>query len=89
MLDRHLVRGVDLAVVVTTARQRAQVVVGEVLDHAPQARVGAEEVLADVVAALDRVLLELAVDGAVHLVDEHAVDVAGEQLVPARDPRSP
>ena len=35
---------------------------------------------------LDRVLLELAVDGRVHLVDEHAVDVAGEQLVPLRAP---
>ncbi len=86
VLDRHLVRGVDLAVVVTAARQRAQLVVGEVLDQPPEARVGPEEVLADVVAALDRVLLELAVDGAVHLVDEHAVDVAGEQLVPARAP---
>ena len=86
MLDRHLVGGVELAVVVTAARQHAQVVVGEVLDHALQARVGTEEVLADVGAALDRVLLELAVDGAVHLVDEHAVDVAGEELVPAATP---
>ena len=42
--------------------------------------------LPDVVAALDRVLLELAVDGAVHLVDEHTVDVAREQLVPAGAP---
>ena len=63
-----------------------QVVVAEVLDHALQARVGTEEVLADVVARLDRVLLELAVDGAVHLVDEHAVDVAREEVVPAAAP---
>ena len=89
VLDRDLVRGVELAVVVPAARQLLQVVVGEVLDHLLQPRVGTEEVLADVRARLDRVLLELAVDGGVHLVDEHAVDVAGEQLVPARDPRSP
>src|SRR5690606_5512588 len=48
--------------------------------------VGAEEVLADVGAGLDGVALELAVDGAVHLLDEHAVDVAGQQLVPAGAP---
>ena len=87
VLDGHLVGRVDLAVVVAAAGQRAQLVVGEVLDQATQPRVGPEEVLPDVVAALDRVLLELAVDGAVHLVDEHAVDVAGEQLVPAVRPR--
>ena len=42
--------------------------------------------VADVRARLDGVLLELAVDRRVHLVDEHAVDVAGEQLVPAAPP---
>ena len=86
VLDRHLVGGVELAVVVAAARQHAQVVVGEVLDHPLQPRIGAEEVVADVVARLDRVLLELPVDGAVHLVHEHAVDVAGEEVVPPAAP---
>jgi hypothetical protein len=40
----------------------------------------------DVRARLHCVLLELAVDGAVHLVDEDAVDVAREELVPAATP---
>ena len=88
VLDRGLVRGVELAVVVPAARQLLQVLVGEVLDHLAQPRVGSEEVLPDVRARLDRVLLELAVDGRVHLVDEHAVDVARRAARPTRGPRS-
>src|SRR5438876_220298 len=68
------------------AREVAQVGVGQVLDHAPQPRVGTEEVLADVGATLDRVLLELAVDRRVHLVEQDAVGVTGEELVPLRAP---
>src|SRR3990170_193880 len=56
------------------------------LDERPEARVGAEEVLPDVGAAGDRELLELPVDGLVHLVDEHPVDVAGEELIPLATP---
>ena len=76
LLGGGLVGGVELAVVVAAAGQPAQVVVGQVLDELAQARVGTEEVLADVRAGLDRVALELAVDGGVHLVEQHAVDVA-------------
>ena len=86
VLGGGLVGRVELAVVVAAAGQVAEVVVGEVLDQLPQPRVGAEEVLADVGAGLDRVLLELAVDGRVHLVEQDAVDVAGQQLVPLRAP---
>jgi hypothetical protein len=86
LLGRRLERRVDLAVVVAAARQVAQLVVGQVLDHLAQPRVGAEEVLADVVAAGGRVGLELPVGGGVHGVDEHAVDVAGEQVVPLAAP---
>ena len=83
---RRLERGVHLAVVVAAAREPAQVVVGHVLDHASQPRVGAEEVLADVGAGLDRVGLVLAVRGLVHLVDQRAVAVAREQRVPVASP---
>ena len=79
-------RGVHLAVVVAAARQLLDLLVAHVLDHLAQPRVGAEEVLADVGAVLDRVGLELAVGGAVHLVDQHAVDVPGEQVVPLAAP---
>ena len=69
------------------AAELGEVVVGEVLDELPQPRVRAEEVLADVGAARDRELLELAVEGLVHLLDEHAVDVAREEVVPLAAPR--
>ena len=86
VLDRGLVRGVDLAVVVAAAAQLGEVVVGQVLDELAQARIRPEEVLADVRAAGDRELLELAVERLVHLLDEHAVDVAGQQVVPLARP---
>ena len=86
LLGGGLVGGVELAVVVPAAGEPAQLLVGEVLDHLAQPRVGAEEVVADVGAGLDRVALELAVDRGVHLVEQHAVDVLGEQLVPLRAP---
>src|SRR5690606_8595861 len=71
---------------VTAARQLAELLVGEVLDHPAQSRVAAEELLPDVRAALDGIRLELAVRGPVHLVDEHTVDVAREQLIPLATP---
>ena len=85
-LGRHLVRRVELAVVVAAPAEAGQVVVGEVVHQSAEARVGAEEMLADVRAARHGVLLELAVHGLVHLVDEHAVGVAGQQVVPLAPP---
>ena len=86
VLRRGVERGVDLAVVVTAARQLLDLPVAHVLDHRAQPRVRPEEVLAVVGAVLGRVGLERAVGRLVHLVDQHAVDVAGEQLVPLAAP---
>ena len=86
LFERELVRGVHLAIVVTTAAEVAKIVVGQVLDHLAQTRIGAEEMLADVCPTFCRVLLKLAIRDAVHLVDEHAVHVAREQLVPLSRP---
>ena len=83
---RRLERRVHLAVVVPAAGQVAQLVVGQVLDHRAQPRVAAEEVLPDVRAGLHRVGLELAVRRGVHLVDQHAVGVLGQQRVPVPAP---
>ena len=55
-------------------------------DHPAQARVGAEEVVADVAAVLVGVRLELAVGRGVHPVDQDAVDVTGQQGVPLAAP---
>ena len=86
VLGRGLVGGVDLAVVVAAAAQLGQVVVGQVLDELPEPRIRPEEVLADVGAAGDRELLELPVERLVHLLDEQAVDVAGQEVVPLAAP---
>ena len=86
LLGGQLVGGVELAVVVPAAGQRDQLVVAQVLDQLAQAGVGAEEVLADVGARLDGQLLVLAVDRRVHAVEQDAVDVLGQQRVPARAP---
>src|ERR1700685_3522718 len=56
------------------------------LDHLAQPWIRAEEMLADVRATFRCVLLELTVGHAVHLIDEDAVHVAREQLVPLASP---
>ena len=83
---RRLVGGVELAVVVAATRQRLQLRVRQVLDELAQARIGAEEVLADIGAGLGGEGLEIAVEGRVHLVEEHSVHVPRQQLVPAPPP---
>ena len=87
MVDGRAVGGVDLAGVVAAAAQPAEVVVGEVRDQRVQTCVRAEEVFADVGAGLDPVLLELAVDGGVHLGDERRRRCRGRAGRPTRDPR--
>jgi hypothetical protein len=86
VLGGRLVRSEDLAVVVAAAGQVPDLVVGEVLDHGPQPRVAAEEVLPDERPVGGGVRLELPVRGDVHLVDQDAVHVAGEQVVPLATP---
>ena len=78
--------GVDLLVVVPASGEGAEVVIAEVCDHGSQARVGAEEILADVIARFGGVSLIGAVHGGVHLVEQHAVHIGVEKLVPARAP---
>ena len=77
---------VHLAVVVPAASQPGEVVVVEVLDERAEAGIGAEELLADRGAVADRHALVVAVEGLGHLVDEHAVDVARQQVVPLAGP---
>ena len=86
VLGGRLERCVHLAVVVAATGQVADLVVGQVLDHGPQPGVAAEEALPGVGAGLDRVGLELAVRGGVHLVDQDAVGVLGQQRVPVTAP---
>ena len=77
----------DLRRVVAAEAHRPQLVVAHVLDHAQQARVHAVEVLADVGAAGDRVLLVLAVDDLAHALRQQAVVVLRQQCVPLGAPQ--
>ncbi len=86
LLGRQLVGGVELSVVVPAPGERDQLVVAQVLDHLAQAGIGAEEVLADVGARLDGQLLVLPVERGVHAVQQDAVDVLGQERIPARAP---
>ncbi len=86
VLHRRLVGRVELVVVVPPSGQGLQLGVGEVLHHVPQSRVRSEEMLPDERPRLGRVLLVVAVQAGGHLVDQHAVGVPGQQLVPAPAP---
>ena len=89
VLDRGLVGVVDLDRIVAAEAQPLQLVVRQVLDQLEQPRIGAEEVLADVGAGLDRVLLVLAVDDLAHPLGEQAVVIRRRAADPSRCPRSP
>ena len=86
LLGGVAVRGVDLLVVVAAPRQIGQLLVREVLDHGPQAGIRSEEVLPDVVATLHGQALVLTVDRGVELVEQDAVHVLVDELVPFGSP---
>ncbi|CAH0213186.1 hypothetical protein SRABI128_02023 [Microbacterium sp. Bi128] len=75
-----------LAVVVATALEAPDLLVGIVLDELEGAGVASEEVLANVRAVLGLVCLIVTVRGAVHEVEQRALGVAGEQVVPLAAP---
>ena len=64
----------------------SQLLVGEVLDHLQQARVGTEEILAEVSAALDKVFLILAIADFAHAANEQPVAVVLNERVPVAAP---
>ncbi len=87
VLDRGLVGVVHLHRIVAAEAHLLQLFVGQVLHHVEQPRVGAEEVLAQVRAGLDGVLLILAVDDLAHPLGEQAVVIRGEQRIPVAAPQ--
>ena len=85
-LAGRLERRVHLLVVVAAPGQHLELVVGQVLHQLAQPGVGAEEVVPDVGPRLHRVALVLAVHGLGHLLEQHPVEVAQQQLVPLGAP---
>ena len=81
-LHRRVVGRIDLLGVVAATAKLLELLVGEVRDHLGQFRIGSEEVLADVAARHDDVLLILAVYHFVHPLDELALLVLGKKRIP-------
>ena len=86
VLDGRLVRGVDLEAVVAAAAQAPHLVVVEVRHERQEAGVGAEQVLADVRAALGAHLLEVPVEQLVQPPAQEPLRVVREQRVPLAAP---
>src|SRR5271165_2428902 len=63
-----------------------QLLVGKVFDHLEKARVGAEQVLAEVSSALDKIFLILPVADFSQTPHQQAVPVTANQAVPIRAP---
>ena len=80
------VGGVDLSVVVSAAAELHKIVVAEVPHQLLEERLRPEEVLSDVGTTSDRVLLEFAVNGCIHLADEFAVVILRQKIVPLASP---
>ena len=85
VLHRRRVRGVHLERIVTAAVELPHLVVGQVGHQRLQLR-RVEEVLAHVRAVLALEVLVLAVDALLHALEQDAVLVLREELVPARAP---
>ena len=86
VLDRRLIGGMDLDGIVAAQPHARQLLVGKMLDHLQQARIGAEEVLPEVGAALDEIFLILAVADFAHALDQQAVAIVLDQAVPVGAP---
>src|SRR5215472_10379532 len=86
MFDGCLVRGVDLDGIVATEAHPCELLVGEMFDHLQQPRISTEEVLAEVRAAFDEVLLVLAVADLAHAPDQQSVAIALNERVPIAAP---
>ena len=86
MVAGCVIGGVDLERIVSAQSHPPELVVRDVVDHPQEPRVDAPEVLADVTAAGDGVLLVLTVDDFAHALDQQALFVARQELVPFRAP---
>ncbi len=84
--DRRGVGGMHLRRVVSAERELLQLLVRQMTDDVRELRIPAPEMLAEVGAGLDRVLLIFAVDDLAHPLDEQAVLVPVEQRIPLAAP---
>ncbi len=82
------VGGVNFPRIVTTETQAAELFVAQRFDKFEQARIGAEETLADVRAGFHDELLVFAVNKFAHTFDEQTFGVAREDVIPLGAPEN-
>ena len=77
---------VNLDGIVPAQTHARKLVVGKMLDHLQQARIGAKEVLAEVGAALDEILLVLPVGDFAQTAHQDAIAIVADEVVPVTAP---
>ena len=78
VFTRCFKRGKQLAIVVPATGKHLEFFIAQVRDHLAQSWVWTKEVFANVVAIFNDVALKFAIDGVVHLVEQHTSRIAGE-----------
>ena len=86
VVESRFVSGVNLARIVAALPHGAELFVGIILDHFQEARISAENMLADVCARLHGKLLRFAVNHFTEALDEKAVNILREERIPIRSP---
>src|SRR4029450_1380257 len=87
MRNGGAVRVVHLERIVSADAQLLELVVREMTYQLEEPRIDAPEMLAQIPAVLDGVALVFAIDDFPHPLHEHAVGVAGQQVVPVGSPQ--
>ncbi len=86
MFYGSFVGGVDLNGIVATEPHTRELFIGKMLDHLEQPRIGAEEILPEVGAALDKVFLILAVGDLAHALDQQPIAIVADEAIPIAAP---
>src|SRR5580700_5380289 len=86
MINSGLVGGMYFDRVVAAQAHAGKLLVGKVLDHLEQPRVGTKEVLPEVCAALDKVFLILSVGDLAHAADQQSIAIGLNERIPIAAP---
>ncbi len=86
VIDGSVIGRIHLDRIVTAATDRLNRLVRQMFNHLQDIRIGSEEVLTDVRAVRNRVLLVLPIDHFTHSLDEFTVFVRVEQRIPVGTP---
>src|ERR1700733_7168595 len=86
MINGGLVGGMYLDGIVSAQPQTGELLVGKMLDHLEQPRIGTKEILPEVRSALDKVFLILSVGDLAHAADQQPIAIGLNQRIPIAAP---